>query len=200
MTWAPPPPHLRLGLIPLLVLAVGATKARAQETGTPRERVQRTIDHVEPLVGAPGDEITVSSGDMPSMTALRVGIGAANVGFEQLTDFVTSMDGDFSVTVTVPDWAEPDRVHRFILFDLYFRPIALSGPFHVTDADGHVRRQGRVTEASGRCLRFVDVDEVEYALEGNDASLPSAGTEATLAGSVHAGSSCGAPFTLTVGS
>lgn len=139
----------------------------------------------------------VSSGEMPSMTGLRLGLGAANVGFEELTDFVTTEEGDFSATVTVPDWAKRDRVHRFIVFDLYFRPIALSGPFHVTDVDGRVEREGRV-EAGDGCLRFVDIDEVAYALEGATEAIPAPGSSVTLEGRVREGSPCGAEYTLAV--
>lgn len=191
-----PSPLRTLAAAALLAAApAGAQDAPPDPTGPPRG-----IERVSPDVAAPGGQVVVSSGDMPSMTAVRIGIGAADVGFEELTDLVTSEEGEFSVTVTVPAWAERDRVHRFIVFDLYFRPIALSGPFHVTDADGLVEREGRLTGESGGCLRFVDVDEVEYALEGAGAeSLPAAGATVTLEGRVREGSTCGAPFTLALG-
>lgn len=152
---------------------------------------------MQPTIGAPGTRVVVSSGEMPSVTGLRLGLGAANVGFEELTDFVTTEDGDFSATVTVPDWAERDRVHRFIVFDLYFRPIALSGPFHVTDTDGLVQREGRVEMRDG-CLLLVDVDEVTYALEGGTDQLPAPGPSRTLVGHVHEGSTCGVDFALQI--
>jgi hypothetical protein len=158
---------------------------------------QRGIDRIEPSIAAPGATVTVSSEEMPSMTGLRLGLGAANVGFEELTDFVTSEGGAFSETVTVPAWAERDRVHRFIVFDLYFRPIALSGPFHVTDAEGLVEREGRVQTGPG-CPQLVDVDEVAYALEGATEALPAPGASVTLVGRVREGSTCGLDFTLEV--
>lgn len=192
-----PPPRLS-GLVLALALSLNTVDATAQSrVDSDPGRLQRSIDRIEPSLGAPGAEIVVSSGEMPSMTGLRLGLGAANVGFEELTDFVTTEEGDFSATITVPDWAERDRVHRFIVFDLYFRPIALSGPFHVTDADGLVEREGRV-EAGGGCLRLVDVDEVEYALEGATEAMPPPGSSITLVGRIREGSTCGVDFTLAV--
>ncbi|HSM60991.1 MAG TPA: hypothetical protein VK849_09350 [Longimicrobiales bacterium] len=180
------------------LLSAAASAAGAQDAPPEPPGPPRGIERVSPGVAAPGAQVVVSSGDMPSMTGIRLGIGAADVGFEELTDLVTSEEGEFSVTVTVPAWAERDRVHRFIVFDLYFRPIALSGPFHVTDAEGRVAREGRVTGESEKCVRFVDVDEVEYALEGPPAALPDPEVSVTLEGRLREGSTCGAPFTLAL--
>lgn len=192
--WKTSWPRLLLG--GLTLLAAGSARP-ARVAG--QERAQRLIERVDPQVGRPGDSIHLSSGNMPSMTAIRIGLGVANVGFEELTDLVTSEDGAFEARVEVPHWAQRDRVYRFILFDLYFRPIALSPPFHVTDDAGLVQREGRVEERDG-CLRLTDIDEVVYALEVPSGSPPASGAGAslTLVGRVRAGSDCSADFTLTV--
>jgi len=186
----------RVFVVGLTLFAAGSARP-ARVAG--QERAQRLIDRVDPQIGRPGDSIRLSSGNMPSMTAIRIGLGVANVGFEELTDLVTSEEGAFATSVEVPHWAQRDRVYRFILFDLYFRPIALSAPFHVTDDAGLVEREGRVEERDG-CLRLTDIDEVVYALEGPSGSLPAAGAGASvrLVGRVRGGSHCAADFTLAV--
>jgi hypothetical protein len=132
--------------------------------------IERRIERIEPRSGPPGTTVRVNTADMPVITPIRVGIGAAQFGFEAFQELLTGQEGEFDVTVQVPDWASWERIHLFIVFDIYFRPIALSDAFHVTDERGMVRRTGRVTRSDEECTLFRDIDGVQYALTG-DASI-----------------------------
>ena len=66
-------------------------------------------------------------------------------------------------TVDVPSWATRDQSHFFVLLDFYFRPLTLSEAFHVTDLDGMVRREGRITGEGVNCLSMRE--------EGDDGEL-----------------------------
>lgn len=133
--------------------------------------IERRIELIEPKSGPTGTVVRVNTRDMPVITPIRVGIGAAQAGFEAFQELLTGQEGEFDVTVAVPDWASWDRVHVFIVFDIYFRPIALSDAFHVTDARGMVRRTGRIAEGGPECTTFRDIDGVQYALVGTDAMI-----------------------------
>src|SRR5690606_34490272 len=132
--------------------------------------IERRIEMIRPKSGPPGTVVHVSTADMPVITPIRVGIGAPQAGFEAFEELLTGQEGEFEVTVAVPEWASWDRVHLFIVFDIYFRPIALSDAFHVTNEDGLVRRSGHVRDGPGGCRILRDIDGVDYALTGEGAA------------------------------
>lgn len=161
----------------------GAAAAEAQSVApgdVDMGRIERRIELIDPKSGPPGTVVRVNTEDMPVITPIRVGIGAARVGFEAFQELMTGDEGDFDVTVTVPDWASWERVHVFIVFDIYFRPIALSDAFHVTNEDGLVRRIGRVTHREDGCSILLDIDGVRYALVGDADVVPDIETDATV--------------------
>lgn len=153
---------------------VGASPAEAQSLAASDVNmgtIDRRIERISPKSGAPGTAVRVDTQDMPVITPIRVGIGAARTGFEAFQELLTGDEGEFDVTVEVPAWAVWDRVHVFIVFDIYFRPIALSDAFHVTDERGMVRRTGRIERRSPECTVMRDIDGVQYALTGDPALL-----------------------------
>ena len=155
--------------------------------------IERRIEMIRPKSGPPGTVVHVSTADMPVITPIRVGIGAPQAGFEAFEELLTGQEGEFEVTVAVPEWASWDRVHLFIVFDIYFRPIALSDAFHVTNAEGLIRRSGRVETSADGCRVLRDIDGVQYALTGErvaelEAVPPS--TRVTLEGRVGAEPLC----------
>jgi len=166
--------------------AVDAQVGRRRISGT----IDRPIDSISPRIGPVGQVVRVASGEMPSITPIRVGIGAMRVGFEAYEELLTSMDGEFATTVTVPAWATWDRVHRFIVLDIYFAPIALSEPFHVTDERGMVRREGHVLSTSPQCAVFEDLDGLGYALVGSAVAGLEADAEAIVEGRIMERPAC----------
>ena len=169
----------------------------AQQDTVALDEIERRVELMTPVSGPPGTTVRLASQEMPSITPIRVGLGAVRAGFESLLDVLTSMDGAFDVTVQVPEWAQWDRVHRFVVFDIYFRPIALSELFHVTDENGLVHREGRVLGEAGACAWLRDVDGIEYGLAGQDLGAMRDRSVAVDARVRNTGS-CGRPFTLEV--
>lgn len=200
-----PPPRralrytLSAALLTLLFL-VGPEEGVAQDPDAPHigDMIQRRIESVEPRSGPPGTTVHVSSVEMPMITPMWIGIGASRIGFEAFQQLMTDMDGTFGMSVEIPTWAQWDRVHTFIAFDLYFRPIALSTPFHVTNEEGMVRRSGLIREASTGCLGLEDDDGVRYALRGVAPGEFSPGDQGIVEGRIVLESSCSMPFTIDV--
>ena len=172
-----------MAFIALGLMGYGAAAAEAQSVAASdvdMGNIERRIELIDPKSGPPGTVVRVNTEDMPVITPIRVGIGAARVGFEAFQELMTGNEGEFDVTVTVPDWASWERVHVFIVFDIYFRPIALSDAFHVTNQDGLVRRIGRVTHRDDGCSILLDIDGVRYALVGDDGLVPNIQEDATV--------------------
>ena len=111
--------------------------------------------------------MTVSAIHLPAITPVQIGIGAIGTGFEVLHQLMTSPEGEITDTVRVPVWVTRDRSHVFIVFDIYFRPISMSGPFHVTDRNGLFSRTGRISRRDSVCTTLVAEDHQVYSLEGD---------------------------------
>jgi hypothetical protein len=169
---------------PASAQAAGRVEARA-------ETITRRLQSISPRFGPPGTQVTVASGLMPAITPVRVGIGATRIGFETLAELLTTPTGEFSVPVVVPEWATTERSHRFILFDFYFNPIAMSDAFFVTDANGVFRRAGRVVREGVPCVSLRDVDGELYTLAGETSSLAE-GARVMVEGKLGESSDCGA--------
>ena len=152
-------------LIAVELAAPGPGRAQSPSGRQVRtERIERRIDSINPNSGPPGTLVHVATADMPVTTPIRVGLGAIRTGFEAFGELMTGQEGEFAVTVEIPEWATWDRVHRLIVFDIYFQPIALSDFFHVTDAEGLVHREGRMRRTSSMCADFEDAEGLSYAL------------------------------------
>jgi hypothetical protein len=178
----------------LFLALLAAPQVTAQAAGrvevSRAETINRRLQAISPRFGPPGTQVTVASGLMPAITPVRVGIGATRIGFETLAELLTTPQGEFSVPVVVPQWATTDRSHRFILFDFYFNPIAMSDAFFVTDANGVFRRTGRVLREGVPCVSLRDVDGETYVLVGDTAGLAE-GARVTVEGKLAESSGCG---------
>jgi len=183
-------------------LAPAGVTAQPHEDGLPppRPALERLIESVEPRAGPVGTRVHVSSVEMPMITPIWVGIGASRIGFEAFHTLMTDLDGTFAVEIDVPVWAQWDRAHTFIAFDLYFRPIALSEVFHVTDENGRVRRGGQVrgAAAGAGCVGLEDEEGHQYALDGLDSGDFRPGDEVTVEGRIVFDGRCGVPQTIIV--
>ena len=126
-----------------------------------------------PGSGAVGDAVTVETTDLPALTPIYLGLGATRSSFEVLARLVTDEFGAMSTVVEVPAWAAADRTHFFVLVDVYFRPLAVSAAFHVTEADGALRRQGRIADGGDGCLVLEEGGEggERYVLTGDRQGL-----------------------------
>jgi hypothetical protein len=186
----------------VLSLALGAgNRAEAQAAGRVEvagaSNITRRLQSITPRFGPPGTVVTVASGLMPAITPVRVGMGATRVGFETLAELLTTPQGEFSVAVTVPEWASREQSHRFILFDFYFNPIAMSEAFFVTDANGVFRRTGRVVREGVPCVSLRDADGQVYALVGEPVGFAE-GVRVTIEGRLAESAGCGGNVAIGV--
>ena len=133
--------------------------------------------------------MAVKSGSMPAITPIRLGFGATT-GFEALEMILTSEAGEFSTKALVPEWASWDRAYRFIVFDVYFRPIALSDPFYATSKEGLVYREGRVNRPSASCVTITQLNGEVHALAGADTAQLRTGASAGIEGTIVGPTTC----------
>ena len=169
-----------------------ASPAVAQAPGTMqhiRELVNRRIESIDPAYGPPGTRVTVVTRGMPSRTPIRLGAGSIGTGFEAFQELLTTDEGELEAELSVPAWARWDEPLLFIVFDIYFRPIALSDAFHAT-RDGLIRRQGVVQAASPGCFRLDAPSGISHALTGELVVGIQAGDEIIVEGVPRAGA-CG---------
>lgn len=181
--------------------SMGAEPAAAQSIGGRRvltATIQRRIDTISPTSGPPGTLVRVETQDMPVITPIRVGIGAMRTGFEAFDELLTGQEGEFAVTVEVPQWATWDRVHRFIVFDIYFQPIALSDYFHVTNYEGLIRREGEIHETAGACAELQDTEGLQYALVNLPDDDYDPEERMIVEGRIMEGEACGLPMAIDV--
>lgn len=114
---------------------------------------------VSPRSAPPGAAVTVSVVDLPALTPVYLGIGATRSNFEVLVQLLTNQYGEMTERVQVPAWARSDRSHFFIVVDVYFRPLASSAPFYVTEPDGALKRWGRIVSDVTGCMGLRDDSE-----------------------------------------
>ena len=166
---------------------------------TPMHAVSRRIQTVSPGTGRAGTVVLLSATGMPAITPVRIGLGATEVGFEEIGQAMTTEGGELSLTVTVPSWAKPDLTHIFIVFDFYFVPIAVSDEFFVLAPDGTVVREGRITNAIGECSApaLLTDEGVLYTLVG-DLSGYEAGDRVTVEGGIAESTLCPQGATIEV--
>ena len=151
-----------------------------------------------PRSGPPGTAVTLRTSDLPAVTPIYLGIGATRSSFEVLRELVTDQHGEMSEIVQVPSWATSDRTHFFVLVDVYFRPLAVSGAFHVTEPDGTLTRSGRVTDEGVGCLTLREDESDElYSLTGETGGVQ-VGQSVVVEGTVADVSVCMQGTTLLV--
>ena len=186
---------LGVSVVALLVLLSTA------EIGVAQRRVSsdslRQIQSVAPLSGPPGTQVSVFTENLPLQARIYVGVGATHAGFEVLTEGTQGEWGDIRASLRIPASATWDRPLVIILFNGVFSPIGISEPFHVTDADGMVRRTGRITDEGGGCVTMRDGDDYLYTLTGELGSLRP-GDEVTVEGAYAESSSCDQGHTVQV--
>jgi hypothetical protein len=121
-----------------------------------------------PFSGPPGTRVDLVVSLLPALTPMQVAIGGTRSGFEQLILALTDQQGDLAVTVEIPEWVSSERAHRFIIFNAYFTSVHAATPlFHVTDAEGKIRREGEITWKGPECVTLTTADDEIYDLTGN---------------------------------
>lgn len=177
------------------LLALGATDAEAQRRVAPDSL--RQIQEVSPNHGPPGTVVSLYTENLPLQAKVHVGVGATRTGFEALHEAEQGMWGEVEATIIIPETAPWDRAVLLVAFDAIFAPIGLSDPFHVTRADGILRRTGQITDEGVECLAMRDTDGFLYTLIGNIQGLR-AGEPAVIEGTYVEASTCMQGATIRV--
>lgn len=178
-----------------VLLVLGVADAAAQRRVAPDSL--RHIQQIEPLHGPAGTVVTVYTENLPLQAKVHVGVGATRTGFEALHEAEQGMWGEVSATITIPETVPWDRAVMLVAFDAIFAPIGLSDPFHVTRADGILRRTGEITGEGVECLAMRDTDGFLYTLIGNVGTL-AAGQGAVVEGTYVEASTCNQGTTINV--
>lgn len=179
----------------LMVSWLGATELLGQVSSQgqhlqPTEDLLRRPTAIDPVSGPPGTMVTIRGLHLPAITPVNIGFGGTRSGFEGLAFVLTNTEGLVEETVEVPDWADHTGIHRFIIFDAYFEPIAMTALFHVTDEGGRIRRQGVVSRSGPTCSLVTGEDGEEYHLLDRPGTL-TVGAAVVLEGRVADSSRCG---------
>ena len=192
------------GLVAALLLGI-AGDAAAQDPGAARHRVPITdsvytrVTTVLPRSAAPGDEVTVRARLLPAVTPVQISFGGTRSGFEVVAQVMTAVSGELAerITVRVPKWAERDQTYLFIVVDMYFKPLAASDVFHVTDRDGRLLRRGRITDEAAPCQALRGEDGELYYLTGRIGEWAT-GDAVTVEGTIAASATCRDGTTIQV--
>ena len=179
-----------------LGLAAGLASAELHGQTMPRPETPRewsdTLPYRVPVFfptsGAPGTRVRVETAGLPAITPVVITMAGTRSGFEVIAQVMTDPTGRIVETVEIPEWAAFDRSHAFVVMDFYFRPIAYSELFIVTNPAGQVRREGELGEESPGCLVLRAEDGV-YTLVGETQGLRP-GTEAVIEGALAGADSC----------
>ena len=175
-----------------------ATQPPTPDRRAPVDPVHTRAPVFSPRSGAVGTDVTVETRDLPALTPVYLGIGATRSSFEVLTQLVTDENGEMTEVVQVPSWATADRTHFFVLVDVYFRPLAVSEAFHVTESDGTLTRRGLVTDEGVECPALREDESGElYSLTGATEGL-SPGDSVVVEGRIAEMSVCIQGTTLQV--
>lgn len=151
-----------------LLLAAAALPALGQAHPNPATPDEiRKIQTIEPRSGPVGTEVRVYTENLPLQARVVVGIGAIGTGFEELGEARQGEFGEVGATVAIPETASWDRPVVFIIFNGNFAPTGLSDPFHVTNDDGLIYREGEITDEGEGCVAMRDKDGYLYTLIGD---------------------------------
>ena len=175
------------------VLSAAVALLLAAQPGAAQRRVApdslRRIQSVAPRSGPPGTPVSIYTENLPIQAKVHVGVGAVGSGFEAIAEGVQGQWGEITASVRVPASASWDHPIAFIIFNGNFSPTAISDPFHVTNADGVLRRKGRITDEGQACISMRDEDGYLYSLTGAPTALEP-GDEVVVEGTFEGSSTC----------
>jgi hypothetical protein len=196
----------RLAVLAALLLTLGLALPHGAAGQEPRQRINQRavadsfgyrIATLNPSSGPIGTKVAVRWQFLPALTPVHLSLGALHVGFEVLKDILTDRNGEFTDTITIPEWAESTRPHALVVQDFYFSPLALSSDFLVTDKQGVLTRTGRLQPQTGKCAVLIGEDEDVYNLIGQVAGI-TPGERAIVHGRIAAAAECGGAKGVTI--
>lgn len=180
----------------LAAVAPPDLSAQAHVSAVPVDSLRR-IQSIEPRTGPPGTRVEIYTENLPLQGKVVLGVGAIHAGFEALAEAEQGALGEVGGTVRIPESAGWDRPLVLITFNGNFAPTALSDPFHVTDAEGHIFRTGEITDEGEGCVAMRDADGYFYTLTG-DVGEPEPGQAVAVEGTFVATGACAQGETIRV--
>ncbi|MFV1985684.1 MAG: DUF5818 domain-containing protein [Gemmatimonadota bacterium] len=184
------------GACVLFVLSAVPVLAQAHASAVAPDSIRR-IQHLEPRSGPPGTVVSIHTENLPLQARVVLGVGAIGTGFEELGVAEQQEMGEVTASLRVPMDASWDRPLVFIIFNGNFSPTGLSDPFHVTDAEGLIHREGVITDEGEGCLAMRDTDGYLYTLTGDTDGMEP-GDAVAVEGRFFATSDCAQGETLHV--
>ena len=172
-------------LVALTAFTVPSASAQAHSTAVAPDSI-RQIQEVEPRTGPPGTEVRIYTENLPLQARVRRG---GRRDRHRIRGTRRRRPGGVrrSLRHRARAGGRPwDRAVVFIIFNGNFSPTGLSDPFHVTNADGLIRREGEITDEGDGCLALRDRDGYFYTLTG-EVGEASAGGPGRRRGPVHRG-------------
>ena len=155
----------------------------------PRDAQQRRRIAISPRGCPAGGAVTVTVSNMPPMIAVKVGFGSLSE-YQFIGRQSTDGDGGFVEKMSIPEWAQRDKIHYFFVAYDDEQPRGVSDPFHVTARDGTAHVSGEITTDGRSCTAMKNVSDVVYTLVG-DTSAWKAGAKVLVTGRIVDGAPCG---------
>lgn len=151
---------------------------------------------LDPPAGPVGSQVALWMDGLPRNTQLHIGFGTVQE-HTIIQDVETDDEGVLDARITIPGTARENRTHYVFVADANQLPLSVSGPFHVTDADGRAEVRGQVEDPESDCVLIRGREDELYALRGNVPSL-AAGDQVTARGAVVLEGGCERGLTLQV--
>ena len=167
--------RLSLGVGLIGVVAIGMAtpdNVDAQVEAAPPaiQQIHHRIRSISPLTGPHGTEVTLRADGLQPNRNYQVAFGEMQgCGYQVCAPVQANARGELVTTVEVPDWAHTRHYEVVMILGEDFVPVAVSDPFHVSDSDGLVRRQGVIGTAWQGCASLKGEGAVTYALVGRNA-------------------------------
>ena len=171
---------------------MGAAQLDAQLPAGEIPAVGTGVTHVrkiEPRFGPAGTTIRIEADGLPINTSVYVALASIHAGYEVGATTQTDAEGRLHAALTVPErhrdhWDHTEMV--VVLAEEGSRPMALSDPFHITNAQGFVQRSGVIRMVGQDCPVLDGWDGVTYALVGGQGPnmAASAGHQLTVEGAL----------------
>jgi hypothetical protein len=148
-----------------------ATPAAAQGVDAPGIRdLTHHIRTISPQFGPAGTMVRVHADNLPPNARVQVAVGEMQgCGYQVCEKVQTNGRGELTANVQVPEWAHTTHYEVIMILAEDFMPIAVSDPFHVTDAEGMVTRTGTIGMAWPGCPSLIGDHGVTYAIVGPNA-------------------------------
>jgi hypothetical protein len=141
--------------------------------------------------GPAGGELTVRVTSLPPGIPIFIGFGGLGAPHELLGQALATPDGELTLSVRIPSWAERNRSHFFFLTNTDQRPRGFSDPFVITGPENALRLRGTLERVEPGCILFRGNDDTLFTLSGATGDFP-AGTRVTIDGTLARATSAGA--------